>query len=57
MQPAHARRLVDLLPDVRVAEIEDSYTLVLLDQPTRLAAKLRRFLTNDLPTDGRSSAS
>jgi len=57
MPPAHARRLVDLLPDARLAEIEDSYTLVPLDQPARLATELRRFLTNDLTTDGKSSAS
>jgi pimeloyl-ACP methyl ester carboxylesterase len=35
----------------------DLHTLVPLDQPTRLATELQRFLTNDLSTDGRSSAS
>jgi pimeloyl-ACP methyl ester carboxylesterase len=44
MPPEHGRRLAELLPNARLAEIEDSYTLVPLDQPTRLAAEIRRFL-------------
>jgi len=44
MPPEHGRRLADLLPDARLVEIEDSYTLVPLDQPARLAAEIRRFL-------------
>jgi pimeloyl-ACP methyl ester carboxylesterase len=44
MPPEHGRRLADLLPDARLVEIEDSYTLVPLDQPTRLAGEIRRFL-------------
>lgn len=43
MPPEHGRRLADLLPDARLVEIEDSRTLVPLDQPTRLATEIRRF--------------
>jgi pimeloyl-ACP methyl ester carboxylesterase len=38
----HARRLAELL-DASVVEIDDSYTLVPLDQPARLAAAIREF--------------
>jgi pimeloyl-ACP methyl ester carboxylesterase len=41
MPPEHGRRLAELLPRGRLVEIEDSYTLVPLDQPARLAAALR----------------
>ena len=44
MPPEHGRRLAELVPEARLVEIEDSYTLVPLDQPTRLAAEIRRFL-------------
>ena len=44
MPPEHGRRLAELLPDARLVEIEDSYTLIPLDQPVRLAAEIRRFL-------------
>jgi pimeloyl-ACP methyl ester carboxylesterase len=45
MMPAeHGRQLADLLPDGRLVEIEDSYTLVPLDQPQRLAGALRSFI-------------
>lgn len=44
MPPEHGRRLAELLPDARLVEIEDSYTLVPLDQPARLAAEIRGFL-------------
>jgi pimeloyl-ACP methyl ester carboxylesterase len=37
MPPEHGRRLADLLPQGRVIEIPDSYTLIPLDQPARLA--------------------
>jgi pimeloyl-ACP methyl ester carboxylesterase len=39
----HGRRLVELLPGGRLVEIEDSYTLVPLDQPTLLAQAIRDF--------------
>ena len=47
MPPEHGRRLADLLPDARLVEIEDSYTLLPLDQPARLATEIRRFLGED----------
>ena len=43
MPPEHGRRLVELLPRGRLVEIPDSYTLVPLDQPVRLAGLLRDF--------------
>jgi pimeloyl-ACP methyl ester carboxylesterase len=43
MPPEHGRRLAGLLPDARLAEIDDSYTLIPLDQPARLAQVIREF--------------
>ncbi|QTZ96189.1 alpha/beta hydrolase [Streptomyces auratus AGR0001] len=43
MPPEHGRRLAELLPHGRLVEIADSYTLVPLDQPTKLAQLLREF--------------
>jgi pimeloyl-ACP methyl ester carboxylesterase len=48
MPPAHGRRLADLLPQGRLVEIADSYTLIALDQPARLAAAIADF-TPDSP--------
>ncbi|WP_028935905.1 alpha/beta fold hydrolase [Pseudonocardia spinosispora] len=45
MPPAHGRRLADLLPGGRLVEVEDSYTLIPLDQPRTLAALIREFVT------------
>jgi pimeloyl-ACP methyl ester carboxylesterase len=44
MPPEHGRRLAELLPDARLVEVADSYTLVPLDQPTELAAAVRSFV-------------
>jgi pimeloyl-ACP methyl ester carboxylesterase len=44
MPPEHGRRLADLLPDARLVEVADSYTLVPLDQPTPLADAIRNFV-------------
>jgi pimeloyl-ACP methyl ester carboxylesterase len=44
MPPDHGRRLADLLPDSRLVEIADSYTLVPLDQPASLAGAIRDFV-------------
>jgi pimeloyl-ACP methyl ester carboxylesterase len=44
MPPEHAHRLVELLPDSRLVEIADSYTLVPIDQPAALAAQMREFV-------------
>jgi pimeloyl-ACP methyl ester carboxylesterase len=41
MPPEHGRRLADLLPQGRLIEIPDSYTLIPLDQPARLAEAMR----------------
>jgi pimeloyl-ACP methyl ester carboxylesterase len=43
MPPEHGRRLADLLPQGRLVEIDDSYTLIALDQPARLAEAIRAF--------------
>ncbi|MEV5574216.1 alpha/beta hydrolase [Spirillospora sp. NPDC052269] len=43
MPPEHGRRLADLLPQGRLAEVEDSYTLISLDQPVRLAELIQEF--------------
>ena len=44
MPPEHGRRLAELLPGARLIEVEDSYTLVALDQPARLARLIRDFV-------------
>ena len=43
MPPEHGRRLAELLPQGRLVEIDDSYTLIPLDQPTQLAQVIREF--------------
>ncbi len=43
MPPEHGRRLAKLLPDSRLVEVDDSYTLIPLDQPQRLAQIIREF--------------
>ena len=47
MPPEHAHRLVELLPQGRLVEIEDSYTLIPLDQPQRLAEAIAAFTAED----------
>jgi pimeloyl-ACP methyl ester carboxylesterase len=44
MPPAHGRRLAEILPQSRLVEIADTYTLIPLDQPVELAKALRAFL-------------
>jgi pimeloyl-ACP methyl ester carboxylesterase len=39
----HGRRLADLLPQGRLFEVDDSYTLMPLDQPARFAHIVREF--------------
>jgi pimeloyl-ACP methyl ester carboxylesterase len=39
----HGRRLAELLPRGRLVEIPDSYTLIPLDQPARLAEAIQQF--------------
>jgi len=43
MPPEHGRRLAQLLPDSRLVVVDDSYTLIPLDQPARLAQAIRDF--------------
>jgi pimeloyl-ACP methyl ester carboxylesterase len=43
MPPEHGRRLAELLPQGRLVEIPDSYTLIPLDQPVRLAQAIGGF--------------
>ena len=44
MPPEHGRRLAALLPQGQLTEIDDSYTLVPLDQPAQLAQVIREFI-------------
>jgi pimeloyl-ACP methyl ester carboxylesterase len=44
MPPDHGRRLAALLPQGRLVEISDSYTLIPLDQPAELAQAIRDFV-------------
>jgi pimeloyl-ACP methyl ester carboxylesterase len=50
MPPEHGRRLAGLLPQGQLAEIDDSYTLVPLDQPARLAQLIGDFIAAARPT-------
>jgi pimeloyl-ACP methyl ester carboxylesterase len=43
-RPEHGRRLAALLPDARLIEIPDSYTLIMRDQPERFARAIREFV-------------
>jgi pimeloyl-ACP methyl ester carboxylesterase len=43
-RPEHGRRLAALLPDARLVEISDSYTLIMRDQPRAFAAAIREFV-------------
>ena len=43
MPPEHGRRLAELLPHGRLVEVDDSYTLIPLDQPARFAQVIREF--------------
>jgi pimeloyl-ACP methyl ester carboxylesterase len=45
MPPEHGRRLAELLPDGRLVEVPDSYTLIPLDQPDRLAEAIAQFVS------------
>jgi len=54
MPPEHGRRLAELLPQGRLVEIPDSYTLLPLDQPAKLARAILEFATT--PVEPRPSA-
>jgi pimeloyl-ACP methyl ester carboxylesterase len=47
MPLAHAHKLAELLPESEVVEVADTYTLIPLDQPARLAALIREFTLPD----------
>ena len=44
MPPEHGRRLAELLPQGQLVEIDDSYTLIPLDQPQALAREITDFI-------------
>lgn len=58
MPPEHGRRMAELLPQGRLVEIPDSYTLIPEDQPGQLARAIRQFIRSDpgraVPTTTRS---
>jgi len=43
-RPEHGRRLAELLPDARLVEIGDSYTLIMRDQPEAFSRAVREFV-------------
>jgi len=43
-RPEHGRRFAELLPDARLVEIADSYTLIMRDQPLAFARAIREFV-------------
>jgi pimeloyl-ACP methyl ester carboxylesterase len=43
-RPEHGRRFAELLPDARLVEIDDSYTLIMRDQPRAFARAIREFV-------------
>jgi pimeloyl-ACP methyl ester carboxylesterase len=43
-RPEHGRRLVELMPNARLVEIADSYTLIMRDQPLKFARAIREFV-------------
>jgi pimeloyl-ACP methyl ester carboxylesterase len=51
-RPEHGRRLLELLPDARLVEVRDSYTLIMRDQPRVFAEAIRRFVRE---TEGAST--
>lgn len=46
MPPEHGHRLAELLPNAQHVEIDDTRTLIPLDQPQQLASSMRAFITN-----------
>jgi pimeloyl-ACP methyl ester carboxylesterase len=49
MPPEHGRRLADLLPDTRLVVVDDTYTLIALDQPAALADAIGDFVAAASP--------
>jgi pimeloyl-ACP methyl ester carboxylesterase len=46
MPPEHGRRLAELIPGARYAEIPGAYVLSMLDEPQAVARELGAFLTS-----------
>jgi pimeloyl-ACP methyl ester carboxylesterase len=57
MPPDHGRRLAELLPQGRLVEIADTYTLIPLDQPAPLAQSIRDFTQSSNTEGEKGSAS
>lgn len=51
MPREHGPKLAELLPQGRLVEIDDSYTLIPQDQPAQLAKHIREFLSEDELTE------
>jgi pimeloyl-ACP methyl ester carboxylesterase len=49
MPPDHGPRLAELLPQGRLVEVPDSYTLIPVDKPVRLAEIIRDFTPSSAP--------
>ena len=49
MPPDHGRRLAELLPHARLIYVDDSYTLIPLDQPIEFARHIREFVATAPP--------
>lgn len=49
-RPEHGRRFAELLPDARLIEIADSYTLIMRDQPVAFARAIREFVRETAAT-------
>ncbi|HEY1321975.1 MAG TPA: alpha/beta hydrolase [Streptosporangiaceae bacterium] len=56
MPMEHGRRLAGLLPQGRLTEVDDSYTLISLDQPAKLAQAIQDFGDQVETATGRSAA-
>ena len=52
-RPEHGRRLVSILPNARLVEITDSYTLIMRDRPEAFAGAIREFMRATTQPDGR----
>jgi pimeloyl-ACP methyl ester carboxylesterase len=53
-RPEHGRRLAELLPDARLIEIRDSYTLIMRDQPQAFASAIREFVRDTASAPSRT---
>ncbi|MHA3021671.1 alpha/beta fold hydrolase [Mycobacterium sp. BMJ-28] len=56
-KPAQAYRLAGMLPNARVEEVADAYTLVMWDQPERVAELISGFVETKINTQGARATS